>query len=108
MQADIGAITDRGHRLGLGEDLRIGADADFEILRPHALLDQRRLDLGGLVGTSLEVSQRVADDRDDALADLLGERRVARRFFLDDPLDHRAGESDAAGLDGLEIVGGEQ
>ena len=31
------------HRLGLGEDLGVGADADFQILRPEARADQHAL-----------------------------------------------------------------
>ena len=33
--------ADGGHRLTLGEDLGVGADADFQVLAPGALLDQR-------------------------------------------------------------------
>ena len=39
MQADIGAGADRRQRLAFGEDLGVGADADFEVLRPHARAD---------------------------------------------------------------------
>ena len=45
VQPDIGAEPDRRHRLALGEDLRVRADADFEILRPGAARDQLGLDL---------------------------------------------------------------
>jgi len=38
MEADLGPGADRRHRLRLGEDLDIGADADLEILRPQAAL----------------------------------------------------------------------
>ena len=44
MDADLGARADRRHRLRLGEDLGIGADADLEILRPRLLRDQRVLE----------------------------------------------------------------
>ena len=40
----VGAGADRRHRLRLGEDLRVGADADLEVLRPRALRDQRVLE----------------------------------------------------------------
>ena len=55
MQADRGAMADRRHRLRLGEDLGVGADADLEILRPEPLGLQQRLDLGGLVRAGDEV-----------------------------------------------------
>jgi hypothetical protein len=37
VNADVGARADRRHRLRLGEDLGVGADADLEVLRPQAL-----------------------------------------------------------------------
>ena len=37
-------VPDRRHRLRLGEDLGVGPDADFEVLRPHALRDQHVLE----------------------------------------------------------------
>ena len=45
MHAGIHAGADGGHRLRLGEDLRVRPDADFEILAPRALLDQHLLQL---------------------------------------------------------------
>ena len=43
MHAGIHAGADRGHRLRLGEDLRVRTDADFQVLAPRALLDQHLL-----------------------------------------------------------------
>ena len=71
-------------------------------------LDQRRLDLRRLARARLQVAQAVADDRADALADLQRQRRVPGRLLLDDALDHRAREGDAAGLDCLQVARREQ
>src|SRR4051812_40091925 len=38
VDAGIRGSADRGHRLRLGEDLGVGADADFQVLAPGALL----------------------------------------------------------------------
>ena len=43
MDADFGAGAHRAHRLRLGEDLGVGADAHLQVLRPHALRDQHFL-----------------------------------------------------------------
>ena len=48
MKSRIHAGADRGHRLRLGEDFRIRSDADFEILAPHVVRDQRVLERGRL------------------------------------------------------------
>src|SRR5262249_47815716 len=45
MHADARAMTEGRHGLGLGEDLRIGADADLEILRPEPAAEQHLLGL---------------------------------------------------------------
>ena len=42
------AVPTAGHRLALGEDLGVGADADFQVLAPGALRDQHLLQLRGL------------------------------------------------------------
>src|SRR5688572_15874025 len=105
MQADIGARADRRENLRLGEDLRVRADADLQILRPDALFDEGCLDAGRLRRTGLQVSQTVADDGCDAGADRFGARGIARRPLLDDALDHRAREGDTTGLHRLQIEG---
>ena len=64
MDADVGARADRRHRLRLGEDLGVGTDADLEILRPHALRDQRVLEPRRLGRAWPHARQIVADDRD--------------------------------------------
>ena len=48
MHAGVHAGADRGHRLRLGEDLGVRADADLQVLAPGALLDQHLLQPHGL------------------------------------------------------------
>ena len=40
VEPDVGAMADRRHRLALGEDLGVRADADLQILGPCAALDE--------------------------------------------------------------------
>ena len=61
MQAGIHAGADRGQHRRLGEDLGVGADADFEILAPGALRDQHLLQPHSLGRARLELRQVVAD-----------------------------------------------
>ena len=63
MQARIHAGADGGQGRGLGEDLRVRADADFEILAPGALGHQNVLEVHGLCGAGLERLEIVADER---------------------------------------------
>ena len=108
MQPGIGARADGGHRLGLGEDLGVGTDADFEILAPGALLDQHRLSRAASGEPGLSLREIVADQRVDLGADLGGGGRIAARPLLDDALDHRDGEGDARRLDRLQVDRGKQ
>ena len=103
VNADFGKMTDRGKHRRLGEDLGVGADADLEILRPHALADEQRLQGHRLLRAGLEAGEVVADDGADLLAD---RRRLvggAARLLLDDALEHRDGEGDPGGLDHLQV-----
>jgi hypothetical protein len=102
------APADRRHGLRLGEDLGIRADADLEILRPQALLLKHAFDMRRLRRAGDQRGNAVADDGGDAGADLLGAGGVACRAFLDHALDHAAREGDAAGLDRLQVAGGQQ
>ena len=108
MQADGSPPPHGGHRLRLGEHLGVGADADFEVLGPDALRDERGLHLRGLLGPRPDVAEAVADHSADARANGLRPRRVALGTLLDHPLQHGAGEGDAAGLDRLKVVGREK
>jgi hypothetical protein len=108
MQPDRCAPADRGQNLRLGKNLRIRADADFQILRPDAHFDQCRLDLGCLRRSGLQVAQAIADNGGDALAHRFGQGGIARGLFLDDPLNHRPGKGDAAGLDRLQVAWSKQ
>ena len=62
MNADLGPRADGRHRLRLGEDLRIGADADLEILRPDLLLDQRGFQPRGLIRSRTNRGEIVGTD----------------------------------------------
>ena len=57
VQADHRAPADRGHRLALGEDLGVRADADLEILAPQPLGLQRRLGRGRRRAARHDVAQ---------------------------------------------------
>src|SRR5579863_1684534 len=61
MKADFGTGADRRHRLRLGEDLGVGADADFEVLRPETALYQRLLEALGCFGTGTDAGKVGAD-----------------------------------------------
>ena len=62
----------------------------------------------GLGAARADVAQAGADQPGDAVADRRGAVGVAGGALLDHPLDHRAGEGDAAGLDRLQVAGREQ
>ena len=101
VQAHRRAPPDRRHRLRLREDLGVGADADFEILRPQPLGQKHTFDLGRLRRTGDKPREAVADDPADLGAYGLRAIGIARRLFLDHAFDHRGGEGHATGLDGL-------
>jgi hypothetical protein len=77
-------------------------------LRPDALLDQCGLDAGGFGRTGLQVSEAVADDCRYPRADRFGPCGIAGGALLNDALDHRASEGDAAGLDRLKVARGKK
>ena len=108
MDADFRAGADRRHRLALGEDLRVGTDADLEILRPHALRDEHVLEPPRLLGARPDSLQVVADDGRDRAAQAFRLAGVAARLLLDDAFEQAGDEGDAAGLDRLEIAGREE
>jgi hypothetical protein len=101
-------VADRGHRLRLGEDLGIGADADLEIGRPLALGDEDTLELLGLRRAGRDLRQVGADRRGHLLADRVGGGGIAARLLLDHALDHALREGDAGGLERLQVGGREQ
>ena len=104
MDADLGAGADRGHRLRLGEDLGIGSDAHFEVLRPRALADQHLLQFGRLGRAGADRGEVVADHRDNRGAHGFRPRRIAARLFLDHPFERARDERDAARLDRLQVA----
>ena len=108
VDADVRAGANRGHRLTLGENLRVGTDADLEILGPHALRDQHVLEPARLVRARPDLLQVRADDRRDRRAQAFGSSRVAACLFLDDALEQARDEGDAARLDRLQVARREQ
>ncbi|TMH56381.1 MAG: hypothetical protein E6H55_16990 [Betaproteobacteria bacterium] len=101
MQADQRAVSDRGHWLRLGENLGIGADPHFEVLRPGTLLNEHLLDARSFVRAGPNRREVVAEDSLQARTYGLGAPRVAARLFLDDSLQRARHECDPGGLDGL-------
>src|SRR4030095_6645917 len=99
VNADVGTDAHRGHRLRLGEDLGIRPDADFEVLRPHTLRDQRVLEAYGFLRAGTHTRKIVTDERAARPAHRFGLRRIAARLLLDHPLQHARHERDAGGLD---------
>ena len=108
MQPGLHAVADGRHGLALGEDLRIRADADLQVLRPRALLDQHALQFGRLRAARHQRADVAAELGLHASADRLGLRGRAARLLLDDALQHRQREGDAGGLDRLQVAGREQ
>ena len=92
----------------LGEDFGIGPDPDFQVLRPHVLLDQNLLETHRLGGAGAQVAQVVADDFLHQAAYLLGPQGIATGFFLDDPFDHAGGKRYPCRLDHLQVSGRQQ
>ena len=78
MDADTRAEAHRGHRRALREQLRVRADADLEVLRPHPLRDEHLLDARRLRRAGLHPAEVRADDRLDLLAGALGQGGIAR------------------------------
>ena len=103
MDAGVEPGANGGHRLRLGKDLRVGPDADFEILAPGALLDQHRFEPHRLRRAGLELREIVAHDPRNLAADRGGRRGIDARPFLDDALQHGNREGDAGGLDRLQV-----
>ncbi len=108
MDPRIHAGADRGHRLRLGEDLRVGADAHFQILTPRILLDQDLLQMCRLRRPGLQPRKVVAHQPVHLGADCRGGVEVAACAFLDHALDHRRDEGHPGGLDRVEIDRREQ
>src|SRR4029453_4801712 len=68
VQPRLHAVADGRHRLRLGKDLRIRPDADLQVLRPGALLDQHALELGRLLAAGHQLADIPAQLSPNALA----------------------------------------
>ena len=109
VEAGVVARSDRRHRLALGEHLGVGADADFQILRPGAGLDQRILEPHRRGRARLAACSRSSPSTlHDLLARLRRAFAAAARALLDHALEQRLREGDARRLDRLQIDGREQ
>src|SRR5207247_10546435 len=98
------ADAHRRHRWALREELRVRADADFEVLGPHALLDEHVLHACRLRRAGADAAEVGADDRLDLFARAVSERGIAARPLLDDALEEARDERHPARLDRLEIA----
>ncbi len=103
VNADLGADADRRHGLGFGKDLRIRADAHFQILRPQAPFGQNPLDPCRFIGTRHHVGQGSADLGPDGVPDFRRLFRITFGLFLDHPFQHGADECNAARLQRLQV-----
>ena len=103
MQPHFSAEPHRTHRLALGEDLRIRANAHFQVLAPHPARDQRLLDLHRRVRTRHQLRQFRADQLEDFPAQGIGPGLVAARLLLDHALQQRHHKGHARRLDRLQI-----
>ena len=108
MDAGIHAGADGGHRLGLGEDFGVRADADLEILAPGALLDQHFLQALASAEPGFSLLRSSPTRRVTSSRIATGGVHVAAGALLDDAFQHRDGEGDAGGLDRLQVDRGEQ
>src|SRR5207249_6318219 len=104
MNADARADAHRRHRWALREELRVRADADFEVLGPHALRDEHVLHPCRLRRAGADAAQVGSDDGLDLFARAVSERGIAARPLLDDALEEAPDERHPACLDRLEIA----
>src|SRR5690606_10110103 len=102
------AGPNRGKYRRFREDFGVGADGDFEVLRPHAFGDQRVLERHRLGAARHDGTDAGADLLFERGANLGGARGIAAGALFDHALDGGDGERDATGLDSLEIDRGEQ
>ena len=82
---------------------RIGADRDFEILRPQAIGDQCLLQARRSGRARLDRADVGADPLAELHRELLRLGGIAARALFDHAFDGRHGKRDAAGLDALQI-----
>src|SRR3954451_1466253 len=108
MDANLRAGADGRQRLPLREDFRIGADSDFEVLRPDSLRDQDILYRRRLWGTGADIPKVVPNHRDDRLPNRFRFARVSPGLLLDDAFEQACDKRHAARLDRLEITGREK
>ncbi|WP_237047740.1 hypothetical protein [Lentzea guizhouensis] len=101
--ADVGPQPHRRQHRRLGEDLRVRADPDLQVLRPQPFGLQHPLHLRGLRGPRPQVGDVPLDDRPDLLPHFLGPRGIPVGTLLDDPFEHAADERHTGGLEHLQV-----
>ena len=97
------AGSDSRHRLALGEHLGVGANADFQILRPGAGLHQRILEPHRRGRARLESAEIIAQNAHDLLARLRRAFTAAARALFDDALEQGFREGHAGRFDRLQV-----
>ncbi len=108
MNAHVHAGAHRRQRRRLGEDLRVRADAHFQVLGPQPLRRQHLLDAKRLRRAGAHGGEPCVGQVRHALADRFGLGGIAARLLLDDALDHAGGKSHAGGFHHLQVVRREQ
>src|SRR4030095_12072850 len=103
MNAYLGPGADGRHGLPLGENLRVRSDSYLEILRPDALRDERVLDCLRLRRAWANVSEIVADDRDDRLPHRFGLAGIAACLLFDHAFEQAGDERPAPLFYTLEV-----
>ena len=98
-----GAHRRQGRRFG--ENLRIRANAHFQVLRPHALGQQHFFEFGRFRGAWHHAAQVVANDRHHRLAHGFGAAGVATGLLLDHALQHAGHKRHACRFDRLQVAG---
>ncbi|PAV71423.1 hypothetical protein WR25_10000 [Diploscapter pachys] len=106
--ADVRAPADRRQHGRFGEDFRIRADRDLQILRPQALVYQRLLQCRGFGRSRHHRAHAAADPPLESAAHLGRRARIATGALFDHALHRRYRKGHARRLHALQVDGGEQ
>ncbi|MNG02434.1 hypothetical protein D3C84_854620 [compost metagenome] len=103
MNADSVAAADGSQHRGFGEYFCVWPDADFEVLRPHALFNQQGFQAHGLLGAWNDRAQVVADHRVHGGPHGFGFCGITAGLLFDHALDHAGGKGHSGSLDHLQV-----
>ncbi len=106
--ADALAPAHGGEDRALGEYFGVGADGDFQVLRPESIGDQRLLEAHRRGRAGGDAAQFGADALHQRGADGARAGGVAAGALLDHPFHRGDGKGHAACLDALQVDGREQ